>query len=379
MMTNRNEYLFLYLLRSALWNKKADLSLFKNKGIDWQCILDIASKQGVVSLVASAIRNLEDQGLSENYLPNDIINKCVTLQFAIIKQTSSVVPTLENVIQKIRNIGIEPVLLKGHGISKYYFKPEFRYCCDIDLYLGEFVEKVVDELKECTEFIDESHDNEKHFNMRWKGVEVELHHSVIDLTGTRQNKQLYVWADNELHSNNRQVKIGETKVTIPSELFDSIYILFHLWWHFVNTGVGIRQFCDWTMCLYRVSDNLDNIQLKQLLTSFGMLDIWKAFGHVAVDQLGLPKEKFPLYSNNRKYLGRQVVKLALEYSFMGRDRYKQMVLKNEKKGVLVYKLMSVCFYAKLHFWGFVVSPASTIPIIKRYWKERYFRYRKKLH
>ena len=379
-MTNRNEYLFLYLLRSALWNKKADLSLFKNKGIDWQGILDVASKQGVVSLVASAIRNLEDQGLSEDYLPNDIINKCVTLQFTVIRQTSSVIPTIESIVQKLRNIEVESILLKGHGVAKYYFKPEFRYCGDIDLYLGEYVEKAIDELKQYPEFHDESLEREKHFNMRWHDVEVELHRSAIDLTGTRQNKQFYDWIENELHSNNnRQITIGSTKVTVPSELFDSIYIMYHLWWHFVNSGAGIRQFCDWTMCLYRISDNLDRKQLKELLNCFGLFDIWKAFGHVAVDQLGLPKEKFPFYSDNRKYLGRQIVKLAIEYGFLGREHYKQIVIRNEKKGVFVYKFMSVLFYAKLHFWGFVISPTSTIPIIKRYWKERFFRYRNKFH
>ena len=116
----KNEILMLDLLKSALWNKRADLSLFNSKEIDWQGILDIADVQGVISLVASAIRQLEDQGVKEEFLPNDIINKCVTLQFAVIQQTSSVIPTIESVVTKIRTVGVEPVLLKGHGVAKYY-------------------------------------------------------------------------------------------------------------------------------------------------------------------------------------------------------------------------------------------------------------------
>ena len=133
----KNEILMLDLLKSALWNKRADLSLFNSKDIDWHGILDIADVQGVISLVASAIRQLEDQGVKEDFLPNDIINKCVTLQFAVIQQTGSVIPTIESVVTKIRTVGVEPVLLKGHGVAKYYLKPEFRYCGDIDLYIGK--------------------------------------------------------------------------------------------------------------------------------------------------------------------------------------------------------------------------------------------------
>lgn len=379
-MMTKNEILMLNLLKSALWNQEADLSLFNNKGVDWQGIIDVADKQGVVSLVASAIRKLEDQGLSEEYLPNDIINKCVTLQFSIIRQTSSVVPTIESVVQKLREAGIEPILLKGHGVAQYYLKPEFRYCGDIDLYLGdEFVDKAVDSLKAYVDFVDDSYDNDKHYNMKWQDVEVELHRSAIDLTDTQQNKLLYEWTEKELHSNrNRQVVIGNTNVTVPSELFDSIFILFHLWWHFVNGGTGIRQFCDWTMCLYRVGDKLDERELKELLNRFGMLSMWRVFGHVAVEYLGLPKEKFPLYSSKKKYVGKKITELAMEYGNFGHEHYQYMVIDSVKRGVFIHKIMTATYFGKLKFWCFWASPILSLPVIKDYYKGVFLSYWKKL-
>lgn len=370
----------LNLLKSALWNQEADLNLFNIKGVDWQGIIDVADKQGVVSLVASAIRKLEDQGLSEEYLPNDIINKCVTLQFSIIRQTSSVVPTIESVVQKLREIGIEPILLKGHGVAQYYHKPEFRYCGDIDLYLGdEFVDKAIDSLKAYVDFVDDSCDNDKHYNMKWQDVEVELHRSAIDLTDTKQNKLLYEWTEKELHSDrNRQVVIGNTNVTVPSELFDSIFILFHLWWHFVNGGTGIRQFCDWTMCLYRVGDKLDERELKELLNRFGMLSMWRVFGHVAVEYLGLPKEKFPLYSSKKKYVGKKITELAMEYGNFGHEHYQYMVIDSVKRGVFIHKIMTATYFGKLKFWCYWASPILSLPVIKDYYKGVFLSYWKKL-
>lgn len=378
-MTN-NEILMLDLLKSALWNKSADLSLYNYKDIDWRGILDIADEQGVISLVASAIRQLEDQGLKEDYLPNEIINTCVTLQFAVIKQTSSVVPTIESVVQKLREVGIDPVLLKGHGVANYYMKPEFRYCGDVDLYLGEDnVDKAVEALKKHSEFKDDSHDNEKHYNMMWQGVEIELHRSAIDLVDTRQNKLLYKWTEEELHSiRNRQTKIGNTMVTVPSELFDALFILYHLWWHFVNGGTGIRQFCDWTMCLYCVGDKLDKKQLKLLLSIFGMLDVWIVFGHVAVEWLGLPKEKFPLYCNRKRYLGRKITSLAMEYGNFGHHHYDYMVIQSLKKGFFTHIFKTATYYGKLNVWCFLTSPQASYPFIGNYYKSLFSSYWKKL-
>lgn len=370
-----NEKLTLYLLKSALWNTDADLSLFK-KGTDWNDILRIAEKQGTVSLVASAIRRLEDLGLREDVLPNDIINKCVTLQFSVIRVTNSVIPILYSVVQILRENGMEPVLLKGQGVATYYLKPEFRYCGDIDLYLGQVQsEKAFNVLKEYKQFEDDSHGHEKHFNLKWEGLEVELHRSAIDLVDTNDNKSLYQWTESELNSDhNRQIRIGEIDVTVPSELFDAIFVMQHLWWHFVNEGTGIRQFCDWTMCLYRVADRIDKKELKSLLQQFGLLGVWNTFGHVAVEQLGLPREKFPLYSGRKQFIGRKIASIAMEYGNFGHQQYKHMVQDSVKEGVLVHKWKTAVYFNKLKFWCFLASPRATWPVIKDYYKGLFSRY-----
>ncbi|MBQ6064721.1 MAG: nucleotidyltransferase family protein [Prevotella sp.] len=370
-----NEKLTLHLLRSALWNTDADLSLFK-KGVDWGDILRIAEKQGTISLVASAIRRLEDLGLGEDILPNEIINKCVTLQFSVIRVTNSVIPTLNSVVNVLKEKGIEPILLKGQAVAAYYFKPEFRYCGDIDLYLGkDYADKAFAMLKEYNQFEDDSNGNEKHGNMRWQGIEVELHRTAIDLVDTKDNKALYEWTEKELNSgHNRLLRIGEIDVTIPSELFDAIFVMQHLWWHFVKGGTGIRQFCDWTMCLYQVADCLDKEELKSLLQRFGLLGVWRAFGHVAVDQLGLPREKCPLYSNRKRFLGEKLASIAMEYGNFGQEQYQHMVIDSVKKGVIVHKWMTAVYFNKLKFWCFLASPRATWPVIKDYYKDLFLRY-----
>lgn len=369
-----NEKLTLHLLRSALWNSDADLSLFK-KGVDWDDILRIAEKQGTISLVASAIRRLEDLGVREEVLPNDIINKCVTLQFSVIKTTSSVIPTLNSVVRVLHEKGINPILLKGQAVAAYYLKPEFRYCGDIDLYLGkDKSEQAFNILKEYEQFEDDSHGHEKHFNMKWQGTEVELHRSAIGLIDTKDNRALYEWTEQELKDNTRTLRIGDVDVTVPSPLFDAIFVMQHLWWHFVNDGTGIRQFCDWTMCLYQVADGLDKKELRSLLQRFGLLGIWQTFGHVAVEQLGLPREKFPLYINKKKFIARKITSLAMEYGNFGHYQYKHMVQDSVRYGVLIHKLMTIAYFNKSKFWCFMASPRATWPSISNFIKKLFSRY-----
>lgn len=45
--------------------------------------------------------------------------------------------TLQLLVLTLRKAGIEPVLLKGQGLSRYYPTPELRQCGDIDIYVGE--------------------------------------------------------------------------------------------------------------------------------------------------------------------------------------------------------------------------------------------------
>lgn len=372
MSMTSNEKLTLHLLKSALWNTDADLSLFK-KGVDWEDILRIADKQGTISLVASAIRRLEDLGLREDILPNDIINKCITLQFSIIRVTNSVIPTLNSVVNVLRANGIDPVLLKGQSVAVYYLKPEFRYCGDIDLYLGkDKSEKAFNVLKGYAQFEDDSHGHDKHFNIKWQGIEVELHRAAIDLLDTKDNRALYEWTEHELNHNTHTLKIGDVDVTVPSSLFNAIFVMQHLWWHFVNDGTGIRQFCDWTMCLYRVADQLDVKQLRSLLKHFGLLGIWHTFGHVAIEYLGFPREKFPLYNGKKKYLADKIASLAMEYGNFGHQQYKHMVLDSVQKGVLTHKWMTAVYYNKLKFWCFLASPRATWPSIKNYYLRTFF-------
>ena len=75
--------------------------------------------------------------------------------------------------------------------------------------------------------------------------------------------------------------------------FNAFYIFNHRWHHFMTSGIGLRQFCDWMLFLHKHKDEIDLGRLEKFLMDMDMMKPWQSFGCVIVDVLGMPEEEFP--------------------------------------------------------------------------------------
>lgn len=98
-----------------------------------------------------------------------------------------------------------------------------------------------------------------------------------------------------------QTDISGTKVDTPPYQFYVIYIFEHLLKHLRYEGVGVRQFIDWAMLLYNAMNTsaLSVPTLESDLRRFHLLDAWQVLGGILVYQIGLPKDKFPLWKERK--------------------------------------------------------------------------------
>ena len=74
---------------------------------------------------------------------------------------------------------------------------------------------------------------------------------------------------------------------------DALYLLLHLMHHFLQTGVGLRQVCDWACLLARHGRSLDGAALAADLRALGMLRPAAALARIVVDELGVPAGVVP--------------------------------------------------------------------------------------
>lgn len=96
--------------------------------------IKFATVQSVLGLVADKILSEESLTCLLNEAERKRLKHFVISNFSTSQMLNN---ALIAVVQELREYGIDPVLLKGQGIAKYYPVPEFRQCGDVDIYVGE--------------------------------------------------------------------------------------------------------------------------------------------------------------------------------------------------------------------------------------------------
>lgn len=97
-------------------------------------VLRIAKSQTVLGMVANEV--IKTSSLSALLTDEDKagLKRFVMSNLATGQMLNN---ALVNIVQELRKHEINPVLLKGQGIAKYYSVPELRQCGDIGIYVGQ--------------------------------------------------------------------------------------------------------------------------------------------------------------------------------------------------------------------------------------------------
>lgn len=101
-------------------------------------------------------------------------------------------------------------------------------------------------------------------------VSVELHASSAYFKSFHYASRLQDW----IHSYHWEANKREMGYQTPSDSFNLVYLLVHLYHHFLYEGVGFRQLMDYYMLLKSIPTNVRPICYRntmQTLDSFGMV------------------------------------------------------------------------------------------------------------
>ena len=193
----------------------------------------------------------------------------------------------------VRAEGMEAVLLKGQGVATYYPEPLWRIPGDIDLWMRECRSRVVDYARRLsgktppTTFLHTSlHLSEK--------VETEAHF--------RPSFRYNPWADRRmnrlfsyLYGQGEFTDVclsggSEEKVRVPSPVFNRLFLLAHIYRHFFDEGVGLRQMMDYFFCLRQSFTAEENRVSVCWMRRMGLLRFSRAVVYVLQEVFGLEDE-----------------------------------------------------------------------------------------
>lgn len=313
MQLGKNQQEFFELLRAGLWEKES--RLFQCKDIDRAVIKQMADEQSVQGLVLQGIEclkkynvNFDDnanEGLADSPQVSINIPQALLLQWIgevqLIEQRNREMNVfVADLFEKLRNQGINALLVKGQGIAQCYERPLWRTSGDVDLLLSESnYERAKGLLRPLASAVETEYTHFKHLGMTIDGWNVELHGTLHSRLSRRMDDCIDA-VQREVNANweVRTWLNGSTQVFLPTPGEDVIFVFTHILKHFYIEGIGLRQICDWCRLLWTCKDSLNHGLLELRIRKMGLTTEWKAFAAFAVKWLGMPVEAMPLFDDN---------------------------------------------------------------------------------
>ena len=315
---------FLWLLRAGLWGKEeTDFPMIAPCYIDWSSLLSLAKRQTTLLLVQDGLEVLLEGQKTRNeervVIPPRALLKIQNMRM----QTEKVHRDLNQIILEIdgllRSVGMLPILLKGESMAALYPRPESRNCGDIDLFVfPEDYSRAAKLLASRFEQVEQA--TEKHGAFRRGRYNIELHFRTLVLQRPWL-RHLFDEYSRQSLTDARDLQVlpfAEGEVLVPPVMYNAIFLLAHIYHHFIEGGIGLRQLCDWTLFVGHYADQLDRDELSRLLERFGLMDAWRVFGCLVVRYLGLSPEKMPLYDAGEEVRAEQVLSIILREGNFGR-------------------------------------------------------------
>ena len=264
-------------------------------GMDWQELYSFASKQALQGLCFDGIERLGEEYREElrlNPIERELLMTWMGKAQQIRRQNRKVNAMAGKLFSMLKKDGLRCCVLKGQGNALMYPNPYSRTPGDVDVWIDASREKILEYAQKKFELGDDI--RLQHLETSLDGVPVELHFFPCSMNNPIYHARLQKWfkrnADLQC-SNVVSLLDGAGDIAIPTSAFNVVYQLTHLYHHFFDEGIGMRQIIDY----YYVVNNDELLVIKDTLQrELKHLGLWKfakAVMYVLHEALGLPEEK----------------------------------------------------------------------------------------
>ena len=263
--------------------------------MDWQELYSFASKQALLGLCFEGIERLGKEYSEElrlNPIGRELLMTWMGKAQQIRRQNMKVNAVASKLYSMLREDGLRCCILKGQGNALIYPNAYSRNPGDIDVWVNASRERIMEYAQKKFELGDDI--RLQHLETSLDGVPVELHFFPCSMNNPIYHARLQKWfrrnADLQC-SHIVGLPDGAGDIAIPTSAFNVVYQLCHLYHHFFDEGIGMRQIIDY----YYVVNNDELLVIRDTLQrELKHLGLWKFAGAVMFvlhEVLGLPEEK----------------------------------------------------------------------------------------
>ena len=238
---------------------KGDMSKIVAR-MDWQELYSFASKQALLGLCFDGIERLGKEypeELKRNPIGRELLMTWMGKAQQIRRQNMKVNAVAGKLFSILREDGMMCCVLKGQGNALMYPNPYSRTPGDIDVWIDASRERIMEYAQKKFELGDDI--RLQHLETSLDGVPVELHFFPCSMNNPIYHARLQKWfrrnADLQC-SHIVSLPDGAGDIAIPTSSFNIVYQLCHLYHHFFDEGVGMRQIIDYFLVVNDFSKNV---------------------------------------------------------------------------------------------------------------------------
>ena len=228
--------------------------------MNWQELYSFASKQALLGLCFDGIERLGKEypeELKQNPIGRELLMTWMGKAQQIRRQNMKVNAVAGKLFSMLREDGMRCCVLKGQGNALMYPNPYSRTPGDIDVWIDASRERIMEYAQKKFELEDDI--RLQHLETSLDGVPVELHFFPCSMNNPIYHARLQKWfrrnADLQC-SHIVGLPDGAGDIAIPMTAFNVVYQLTHLYHHFFDEGIGMRQIIDYFLVVNDFSKNV---------------------------------------------------------------------------------------------------------------------------
>lgn len=220
---------------------------------EWDMLYRTAESQAVLGVCFAGVKRLQE---FDYCVPVPLFMQWLAIAVKIQQRNEYMDKKTAEVWTLLNNAGLECAVLKGQGIAELYrIRNEelgignnslgmLRQSGDIDVWVkGGF--DLVNDFVQKTRPTDDIVYHRFHYDM-YADTEVELHHRPTLMRNLFDDRRLQRWC-NSFGADT--FVMTEKGFAVPSLEFNRIFILTHIYRHFLFEGIGLRQLMDYYFVL----------------------------------------------------------------------------------------------------------------------------------
>lgn len=351
--------IFLFLRYSL--GDKVDMSIVV-ANIDWRQLYTFASKQAILGICFEGIERLGKEypkELKQNPIGRELLMTWMGKAQQIRRQNMKVNAVAGKLFSMLREDGFRCCVLKGQGNTLMYPNAYSRNPGDIDVWVNASREHITEYAKK--HFNHGDNIRYHHLETSLDGVPAELHFFPCTMNNPIYHARLQKWfkrnADLQC-SNVVGLPDGAGNIAIPTSPFNVVYQLTHLYHHFFDEGIGMRQIIDY----YYVVNNDELLVIRDTLQrELKYLGLWKFAGAVMFvlhEVLGLAEDKMIVPVDEKR--GRLLLAEILDGGNFGRHFTKYAGFTHQSMG----KKYFLKIWRNMHFVRYYPAEALSEPIFR---------------